>query len=76
VAYWEKLLSHSFKKYEKIIMGGDLNFIVKREEIHGNEIRVDPLEYFFLKKIEEDVLGDVEPIKLVPTWRNMRTRIG
>jgi hypothetical protein len=38
----------------------------------GGNTRVDILAYFLRHKIEEARLMDVEPIKLVPTWRNNR----
>jgi hypothetical protein len=45
---------------------------MKRAEILGSATSDNPLENFLLNKIEEVGLVDLEPIKLVPTWRNMR----
>jgi hypothetical protein len=51
-------------------LGGDLNFIAGKGEILGNAIKNDPLVDFFILELKEVELVDVEPYRLVLTWRN------
>jgi hypothetical protein len=48
----------------KLIISGDLNFTLSRNEFWGYSARVDPLVGFFLHQL--DILGlvDVEPVDL------------
>jgi hypothetical protein len=36
-------------------------------------VQVDCLSSYFIRKMEEVGLLDIEPTKLTPTWRNKRT---
>jgi hypothetical protein len=49
---------------ENTIHGGDLNFSLGRDEIWGSISQVDPLSYFFIQRMEENILLDIERIKL------------
>jgi hypothetical protein len=53
-------------------MGGDLNFTTSNREMWGAHARVDPLQLYFSQLIQVEGLVDVEPLKLLPTWRNGR----
>jgi hypothetical protein len=55
-----------------VLLGGDLNFTTSFKEVWGDHARVDPLQTYFSKLIQEEGLVDVEPLKLLPTWRNGR----
>ena len=45
---------------------------MKKRTAWGDATRGYPLAKFFINKLEEASFMDVEPIKLVPTYRNMR----
>jgi endonuclease/exonuclease/phosphatase family metal-dependent hydrolase len=55
-----------------LILGGDLNFTTSSREVWGDCVRADPLQIYFSQMIQEGGLVDVEPTKLLPTWRNGR----
>jgi hypothetical protein len=56
-----------------LIIGSDLNFTTRREEIWGPLACKDKLAHFFVDKLESTRLVDVEPIKLSLTWSNNRS---
>eukprot|EP01018_Ginkgo_biloba_P023075 Gb_32325 [translate_table: standard] len=72
VAYWDKLFAKALFGQKNLIVGGDLNFVLGRAKIWGLSIHPNPLSNYFLKKLEVVDLLDVEPMKLSPTWRNLR----
>ena len=45
--FWEDLISKSIFNSEALIIGGDLNFSMRFEEVWGPRERSDPLEGFF-----------------------------
>jgi hypothetical protein len=53
-------------------MGGDLNLTLNSREVWGEAAREDPQAEFFAHLFEELNLVDVEPVKLLPTWRDSR----
>ena len=42
----------------------------------GDETHLDPLNYLLINKMKDVGLIVVEPIKLAPTWRNMKVEDG
>jgi hypothetical protein len=70
VSFWEGMLSQEFVR-RNIVMDGDLNFSMRKDEIWEGVSFHDPLANYFLNKAEVGLL-DVELVKLIPTWRNMR----
>jgi hypothetical protein len=72
MVYWEELKRIGIFDLENLIMGGDLNFTVSSREVWGDAARVDPLQHFFSQLIQAGGLVDVEPVKILPTWRNGR----
>jgi len=70
--YWESLLQKSCLKNSLAVLGGDLNFSLGAMEIWGPTAQVDPLTEFLIAKLEIIGLLDISPVKLSPTWRNMR----
>ena len=56
-----------------MIIIGDLNFSMGREEIWGHKSRIDSMDAYFRGLIEDFSLLDVMPDPLGPTWRNCRT---
>jgi len=65
-------MSKSLLKGKNLVMGGDLNFSIRRVEPWGPLAREDPLTNFFLNLLISNKLIDVNLIKLKPTWRNRR----
>jgi len=51
IILWEDSLDHNFLVENKIILGSDLNFIMKIFEIWGNYTREDPFIDLFLTQI-------------------------
>ena len=74
VDFEDGLITHDFLRSRKLILVDDLSFTIKTGKIWMNATIIYPLSYFFLNMIAMDVLVDVEPIKLIPAWRNTRTR--
>jgi len=54
------------------VLGGDLNFTTSCREVWGTHAREHSLHHFFSQMIQREGLVDVEPIQLLPTWRNGR----
>lgn len=56
-----------------MIIVGDLNFSMGREEIWGQKSRIDSMATYFRGLMEAFSLLDVPSDPLCPTWRNCRT---
>ena len=54
----------------KVEVWGGLKFTLNIDEVWGISTRQDILAMFFKHKIKEVGFVDVEPIKIVPTWKN------
>jgi hypothetical protein len=54
-----------------VILGGDLNLTLNFRKIQGEATRRDPLGDYFSQLFENIQLVDLEPIKIVLTWRNV-----
>jgi hypothetical protein len=72
VVFWEELKRIGIFYEENLIIGGDLNFTISSREVWGVVVRVDPLQHFFIHLVQNGGLVDVEPVKILPTWRNGR----
>jgi endonuclease/exonuclease/phosphatase family metal-dependent hydrolase len=70
--FWEAIKNEGIFKDQNLILGGDLNFTTSFREVWGEHARVDPLQPYFSKLLQEEGMVDVEPLKLQPTWRNGR----
>lgn len=55
-------------------MGGDLNSTLGGHEIWGPRAQDNQLAGYFVQKLHECHLIDIDPIKLKPTWTNKRAR--
>jgi len=73
IPFWENLFSKACLKDSSVIIGGDLNFSLGQSEVWGPQARADPQADFFIHKLMDLDLIDIEPISLKPSWRNMRT---
>lgn len=57
---------------DHVLVVGDLNLTLNVGEVWGEVARTNPLVDFFVDLFEELNMIDVEPHKVVPTWRNLR----
>jgi exonuclease III len=70
--FWEPFFAKEVMNSQNLIVGGDLNFTLSQNEVWGISARTDPLGPFLQSLLEAHGLVDVQPTKLVPTWRNNR----
>jgi len=70
--FWEAITRYNIFKEQNLILGSDLNFTTSCREVWGVHTRAEPLHPYFSQLIEEEGLVDVEPIKVLPTWKNGR----
>jgi hypothetical protein len=70
--FWEVIKRDGILNEHNLILGGNLNFTTSNREVWGAHARVDPLHLYFSQLIQVEGLVDVEPLKLLPTWRNGR----
>jgi hypothetical protein len=59
----------------KFVIGGYLNFILRKEETWGTSTYEDKFEKNFIDQIELGGLLDVQPIQICPTWRNNQSGV-
>jgi len=52
-----------------VVVGGDLNFTLGASKFWGLIAQVDFLFGYFIKKMEQVGLLDIERTKITPTWR-------
>ena len=71
--FWDSLLHHPLVNGDSLVMGGDFNFSLGQNEVWGSHARADSMTIFFVQKLVEKGLLDIEPVKLRPTWRNNRS---
>lgn len=57
-------------KEGKVILGGYLKFKLNRLDVWGPSTRVDRFANLFNYHIEASSLINIDPIDMVPTWRN------
>jgi len=72
IPFWDSILQDPLFGGDSVVVGGDLNFTLGQTEIWGPQAQSDPQAGYFLQKLVEKNLLDIEPIKLKPTWRNNR----
>jgi hypothetical protein len=69
-ALWSRLFGLQYLRFYDLIIGGDLNFTISKEEVLGSVAREDKLALFFRDQIECHGLIEIEPILIRPTWIN------
>jgi hypothetical protein len=74
VEFWEKLFGFNFIVDDNIIIGGDLKFIVNKDEVLGKMGREEKLSSYFVDKMETKKLVDVEPKLKRLRWYCNRSR--
>jgi endonuclease/exonuclease/phosphatase family metal-dependent hydrolase len=70
--FWVNLFAKDLLKTELLILGGDLNFSLGEAESWGPTAHPDSQAGFFSHLLASNGLIDVAPLKMLPTWRNMR----
>eukprot|EP00253_Pinus_taeda_P023384 PITA_23384 len=70
--FWNDLLSNDIMGRSNMVLGGDMNFSLRRAETWGPAAREDQLAEFFENSITSHNLIDINLIKMKPTWRNRR----
>ena len=67
IPFWDSLLGNPLLKGDSVILGGDLNFSLGQSEVWGSHAQTDLLIGYFTQKLEENLLLDIEPIKMKTT---------
>jgi hypothetical protein len=70
IVLWNKVFNSNWICQDLTIIGGDLNFNFDSLEIWGPVTYVDCLLGYFMRKMEEVGLVDIELSKLNSAWRN------
>ena len=65
--FWNSLFQSTLVNGDSVVLGGDLNFSLGQSEIWGPHAQADSLAGFFVQKLMEKGLLDIEPAKLKPT---------
>jgi len=69
--FWQNFFNSSLLKRDHVFIGGDLNFTLGDNKIWGPSAKKDPLSNFFIHKLDDVGLFDIQPIKYAPAWRKM-----
>jgi len=72
--FWEQVEEKGLLSMDSLILVGDLNFTTTSDEVWGVGALIDPLASFFKELFANNHLVDIQPIELVPTWCNGRSR--
>jgi hypothetical protein len=70
--FWVNLFSKDLLNSDLLILGGDLNFSLGEAESWGPTTHPDSQAEFFSHLMASNGLIDVAPLRMLPTWRNMR----
>jgi hypothetical protein len=71
--FWNKLANSGLLSLPNLILGGDLNFILKADEHWGGSFLPGPTDSSISELFTSHNLIDIQPPCLVPTWRNGRS---
>ena len=68
--FWEKDHRGGLLSMPNLVLGGDLNLILKTSEIWGQKASPNPLSSHFQLLFDSVGLVDIAPPNAGPTWRN------
>jgi hypothetical protein len=71
---WDRLEDSGLLAQKKLILAGDLNLTLSSGEIWGGSTSLGSLAGYFKAFFLNNKLIDIVPGKVVPTWRNGRSR--
>jgi hypothetical protein len=72
-SFWTTLANSGLLSLKNLVIAGDLNLTVSTSEVWGGYVASGQLAGFFNSLFQTHKLIDVQPDKLVPTWRNGRS---
>jgi hypothetical protein len=72
VECWDNFFIMDYIQNGLVVIGGDLNFTLGASYVWGLAAQLNYLSGYFLKKLEEVSLLDIELAKFSPTHRNKR----
>jgi hypothetical protein len=72
LGFFEGLFTQDLFKKKSIILRVYLNFTCRKVKIWGEFAKENPQVGYFLNKMEEARPIDIELVKMVCTWRNLR----
>jgi hypothetical protein len=73
--FWNNVADSRLLLHKNLIIAGDLNLTVSTGEVWGGSAQAGPLAGFFKAFFQNNKLIDIQPEKVVPTWRNGRTGV-
>jgi endonuclease/exonuclease/phosphatase family metal-dependent hydrolase len=71
-SFWEKVENSGLLSLKNLVLAGDLNLTLNAGESWGSRANLGTLHTFFTNIFSNNNLVDIQPGKLVPTWRNGR----
>jgi hypothetical protein len=71
--FWTLVADSGMLSVRNLIIAGDLNLTLSLGETWGGSASAGSLEGFFKALFQNQNLIDIEPRKVVPTWRNRRS---
>jgi hypothetical protein len=71
-SFWEKVENSGLLSLKNLVLAGDLNLTLNAGESWGSRSNLGTLHTFFTNLFSNNNLVDIQPGKLVPTWRNGR----
>jgi len=72
ITFWENLFGKDLLKNDLLILRGDLSLSLGEAEIWGPSTHPDNQAGFFSHLLASNGLINIAPLKLLPTWRNIR----
>ena len=72
--YWEGLAAIDILDSQFLLLKGYLNLTLSLSKVWGAHMTQDLLCNYFNIFFESHKLVDIEPLKLVPTWRKFRNQ--
>jgi hypothetical protein len=71
--FWSTLANSGLLSLKNLVVAGDLNLTLSTGEVWGGSAASGQLSGFFNSLFQAHKLIDVQPDKVVPTWRNGRS---
>ena len=72
--FWDIIDASGVLSLQNLVVAGDLNFTMFSSKNWGMANSLDPLDGYSQSLFSKYNLVDIKPSKLLPTWKNKRTR--